>query len=179
MAGGYVRHRSRMVARSVYDDAKAVLDANGWTVEPAIGLLDVGEIVTFLDYFPEQPEGDGDRLPINTLALDLGTAEQPYEYELGGLFAQEYTFNFAFNARNDAIAMALFSDLADHYLGRTGEGFIALRNYVTAPPVTVVTMEVERFETAKSTEQAAPGVHLWFSQLVVTDYLDQVRAANP
>jgi hypothetical protein len=168
--GGYVRHRGRMVARSVYQDARAVTDATGWTAEPTVGLID--EPVTFIDFFPQGREATAETLTSNTLAIDLGTAGAEYEWEMGGLYAQEYVFSFAINAVTDAVAMALFSDLGDRYSGRTAAPFITLYNFVGAAPVEVVRMEVESFEFAKSAEEVAPGVHLFFARLVITDYLD-------
>jgi len=171
--GGYVRHRGRMVAKSVYDDARHVLDICGWTAEPILGLIQAP--LEFIDYFPEGRDAATDALPPNTLAMDLGTAGPEHEYELGGVFAQDYTFNFAMNATEDAIATALFSDLADRYLGRTDSPFVTLYNYADNNPIEVVRMEVDVFEFAKSAEQVAPEVHLFFARLVITDYLDQIR----
>ena len=169
--GGYVRHRGRMVARSVYQDARRVTDATGWTAEPTVGLID--EPVTFIDFFPQGREATAETLASNTLAIDLGTAGAEVEWEMGGLFAQEYVFSLAMNAVSDAVAMALFSDLGDRYTGRTEAPYITLYNFAVAPPVEVVRMEVELFEFAKSTEEVAPGVHLFFARLVLTDYIEQ------
>lgn len=217
----YVRHRARQVRQSIYSDARVTLetlrdyagrlpddpnvdvDGNGdprvfsWLAEdddlrlPILGQ----DPMTFIDYFPDGGIQAYEKLELNTLALDNGRSEEEYEYELGGLFAQEWTFTFAINASTDAVAMALFQDLNDRYIGRTSVPSqpelidnlqpgdappgpmagdrITLYNYAASPPIPIVRMEMETFRFAKTPEEVAPGVHLFFGELVLTDFLPQ------
>lgn len=153
------------------------------------------ERLTFIDDFPEEGYEAYAKIALNTLALDNGRSEEEYEHELGGYMAQEWTFNFAINASSDAIAQALFQDLNDRYVGRIGTppmpelldnlqaqesapesikgGFITLFNYADDPPMPIVRMEVKTFRYAKMDEEVAPGVQLFFGELVLTDLLPQ------
>jgi hypothetical protein len=217
----YVRHRSRMVRQSIYEDAKHVLsvprdyagrleddpnvalnqlaqpDVYSWlNADPDMTMPLLGQFpLEFIEYFPEEGLEAYEKISLNTLALDNGAAEPEYEYELGGMFAQEWTFTFAINSSTDAVAQALFQDLNDRYIGRasipasqelidnleSGDSVpgpmnadrITLYNYAATPPIPITRMEVESFQFAKSAEQVAPGVQLFFAELVVTDFLPQ------
>ena len=217
----YVRHRSRQVRQSIYEDAKhtlsthrdyagrladdpdvdtdfggspkvyAWLDDDESKIAPLLG----ENPLTFIDYFPEEGFAAYEKIELNTLALDNGRSEEEYQYEMGGLMAQEWTFNFAINASTDAVAQALFQDLNDRYVGRVAlppqqelidnlepgddvpEPFssdrITLYNFAAETPIPIARMEVETFRYAKSPEPVAPGVQLFFGELVVTDFVPQ------
>ena len=218
----YVRHRARQVRQSVYEDAKHALStrrdyAGRLETDPDVARDDedepevhawidsdpdhrvplLGESpLTFIEYFPEGGLAAYEKIELNTLALDNGRAEEEYQYEMGGLMAQEWTFNFALNASTDAVAMALFQDLNDRYVGRAvyppqqelldnlqsgddppapfSSDRVTLYNYAATPPIPVTRMEVESFRFAKNPEEeVAPGVHLFFGELVITDFLPQ------
>lgn len=153
--------------------------------------------MTFIDYFPEDGLAAYEHIEPNTLALDNGRAEDEYQFEMGGFLAQEWTFNFALNAATDAIAQAVFQDLNDRYVGRVAvpprqelldnlqsgddepepfhSDLITLYNYATDPPIPTTRMEVESFRFAKNAdEEVAPGVQLFFGELVLTDFFPQV-----
>jgi len=216
----YVRHRARMVRQSIYEDARHVLETprdymgrlesdpdvvlgpDGPLVyswlhdDPDLTLPLLGEYpLTFIEYFPQEGLQAYEKIALNTLALDNGMAEPEKEYELGGLFSQEWTFTFAINSSTDAVAQALFQDLNDRYVGRVrvppqqelldnlesgdtdpdpyAAARITLYNYVTDPPIPVTRMDVESFQFTKSAEEVAPGVQLFFAELVVTDFVPQ------
>lgn len=169
----YIRHRSRMVRESVLEDLRTALESLDWTGSSALGMLSSAVVIE--DYFPVEAVYQGEAVELNTLAMDQGTPQEPQYVEMGGDDRkQDYYFNFAFFAENDAVALALFSDLADHYLGMApgARSSITLFNYLAATPTSVVDMEVASFEVAKSPQQPAPGRLLWFAQLVITDYLE-------
>lgn len=217
----YVRHRARQIRQSIYEDAKHVLStprdyAGRLDTDPDVELDDqlepliyawlsddpdqimplLGEDpMTFIEFFPEGGLAAYEKIATNTLALDNGQSEPEYEYEMGGLMAQEWTFSFAINASTDAVAGALFQDLNDRYVGRTkyppqqelldnlqgGDPIpapfnaerITLYNFAAPTPIPVVRMEVESFQFAKSDDEVAPGVQLYFAELIITDYLMQ------
>lgn len=187
----YIRHRPRMVRQSVLEDLRATLIQLDWVpddpnwkpgdpydADQFLGMLSSPVVVE--DYFPVEAVYQGEAVEVNTLSIDQGTPQEPVYVEMGGEDrAQDYVFNFAFFAENDAVALALFSDLTDRYKGllRYPDGSrayesIALFNYLAATPNEVVRMEVTSFEVAKSPQQPAPGRLLWFAQLVITDYLE-------
>lgn len=212
MIGTYIRHRDRMVQRSVFEDLRNTFIACRWmagttskpvrnpatprTFDSATGMysLSPAEIitttpeqilplldrvpVTLIDYFPEA-EGDrarNERTPKNTFAMDSGQPSDPIPAELGSSRQeQEYVFNLAFYASSDAVALALLNDLRDRYAGRiiTGDG-IDLYDWVSAPDVVAVRMDVESFRYARNEDPAlAPSeVHLYFGELTLTDYVD-------
>ena len=186
--GQYVRHRNRMVRESVYQDLKDSLIRTQWlagttsdglvTVTPTgtFALME-GDPVDLIDYFPESGNQEGEAItPFNTFALDIGEQGEMVEGELGGFFEQPYSFNMAFYAKTDAVAMALMSDLYDRYMGLTESPFISLYNYLAASPNIVVRMEVENFRYARDVQNVAPHeVHLFFASLEITDYVDQAR----
>lgn len=169
----YIRHRSRMVRESVLEYIRAILEELDWTGDSTLAMLSSGVLVE--DYFPVEAVYQGEDIALNTLAIDQGTPSEPEYVELGGEDRrQTYTFNFAFFAESDGVALALFSDLADKFLGMypgASEG-IPLFNYLVATPTFVTNMEVTSFEVAKSPQQPAPGRLLWFAQLTISDYLE-------
>lgn len=216
----YVRHRARMVRQSVYEDARHVLqaprdymgrladdpdvaldggqpDVYSWLNDDLTRTLPLlGEYpLTFIEYFPEEGLEAYEKIALNTLALDTGTADAEKEYELGGFYSQQWTFTFAINSSTDAVAQALFQDLNDRFVARVkmppqqelldnlevgdsapdpyAASRITLYNYVTTPPIPVTRMDVETFQFAKSVEQVAPGVQLFFAELVITDLIPQ------
>jgi len=218
----YVRHRSRQVRQSVYRDAKHTLStrrdyAGRLSDDPDVDThldgspkvyawLDSSEDhimpllgenpLTFIDYFPEGGFAAYEKIALNTLALDNGRSEEEYQFEMGGMMAQEWTFNFAINASTDAVAQALFQDLNDRYVGRItmppqqelidnlesgddepkpfSSDRVGLYNYAASTPIPITRMEVESFRFAKlPDEEVAPGVQLFFAELVITDYLPQ------
>ena len=187
--GGYVRHRSRMVRESVYQDLSDTLIRTRWligissdavetTTANAMALLEDSPLV-LIDYFPDSEEGPA-VTPLNTFALDIGEQGEMVEGEMGGFFEQPYTFNMAFYAKTDAVAMALMSDLRDRYLGLSDSPFVSLFDYnsPTPQPRLVVRMEVDNFRYARDTQNVAPHeVHLFFAALEITDYVDQERPA--
>lgn len=172
-------------------DVYAWLHPNPDNVMPLLGEYPL----TFIEYFPQEGLEAYEKIALNTLALDNGAAEPEKEYELGGLVSQEWTFTFAINSSTDAVAQALFQDLNDRYVGRVkippqkelldnleagdappdpyAANRVTLYNYVTDPPIPVTRMDVETFQFAKSAEQVAPGVQLFFAELVVTDFVPQ------
>lgn len=180
--GGYVRWRPRMVHQSVLGDLKTVLDAVGWyslssptTIPSAVAGLLTSPIV-IQDAFPEEGVYVGNAPAPNTLTMDMGLPGTMEDSEMGGLFEQPYKFSFAFFAESDAVAKALLSDLSDRYLGMTDSPFITLHNYAVDPVTDIVRMEVESFAYAPSPNAVAPGEHhLYYAELIITDYLDQVR----
>jgi hypothetical protein len=183
----YIRHRPRMVRQSVYEDIRELLAVLEWTGESeddVLGML--SSPILLKDYFPVNAVYQGEEVDINTLAIDQGTPSEPVYAELGSeAREQEYVFNIAFFAENDAVALSLFSDLSDRYKGNfraanMPAGFpphfthesVALYNYLDEPPTPVVDMDVLSFEVAKSPEQPAPGRLLWFAELTVVDFME-------
>lgn len=194
--GGYVRHRDRMVQESVLQDLKDTLIACRWlagttaspvadwyatprntwqvatTVTP-LPLLD-GYPINLIDYFPEAEDG-GSPTPPNTFALDTGTSDDSVPVELGSnAEARSYVFNMAFYARSDGLALAVLNDLRDRYAGRlVRDDVIQLFDFNQEPPKPIVLMDVESFRFTVNTEAVAPHeVHLYFAELVLTDYVD-------
>lgn len=178
----YVRHRPRYVAQSVFDDLKRVLRSCGWLgstgaqLAQPLGLIQ-GNPIEVIDAFPDQTQGQ--KIALNTLAIDKGIPGEMVEYQLGGgspAFEQPYQFHMAFYANSDATAQALFQDLHDRYMGMTDSPFITLYNSASATPIEVVRMEVEEFAFNKSVDAVAPAeAHLHFARLVITDYLDETE----
>lgn len=185
----YIRHRPRMVRESVLEDLRNTLVALDWVpddpswkpgdpYDPSefMGMLSTPVIIE--DYFPVEAVYQGEKVELNTLAVDQGTPQEPQPIEMGSnVYEQAYYFNFAFFAENDALALALFGDMNDYYLAVQGNplggrGVITLFNYLDATPTSVLEMEVRSFEVAKSPQQPAPGRLLWFAQLVVADLLE-------
>lgn len=182
LIGGYVRWRPRMVHQSVLADLKDTLEALDWYVSatptsipaPVAGLL-TGPIV-IQDAFPEEGVYQKNAPVKNTLTMDMGLPGVIELGELGGFFEQAYKFSFAFFAESDAVAKALLSDLADRYSGLSASPYITLRNYAVTPVTEIVRMEVESFIYAPNPEAIAPGEHhLYFAELVLTDYIEQVE----
>lgn len=197
----YVRHRDRMIRESVFTDLQDTLIACGWmegtTSRPLLpldggaptvittGPSDVLELLegnpmVLIDAFPESdpsPTADSNRTELNTFAMNTGLPGDPTPVELGnsGLYEKPYTFNFAFWAVSDAVAVAVFNDLADRYKGNIVDGdAISLFNYLaTDPTIPVVRMDVESFRYTRDTETVtASDVHLYFAELVVVDLVE-------
>ena len=193
----YIRHRSRMVQESVFEDLQDTLIACRWLIgtttravrNPSnsgalevvtVGADDVyplaeGHAITLLDYFPEtRGETVGPTAP-NTFAMDSGESGEPSQLEMGtNTMEQPYKFNFAFFASSDAVAEAVLSDLNDRYLGRLVNGeVIDLYNYLNDPTTPVVHMEIELFRYARNvTEATASDIHLFFAELHITDIVE-------
>lgn len=168
-----VRHRARMVRQSVVDDVARVLGDTQWTGNATLALLT--QPVLFREAFPDEAGEQGQTISPNTLTMDVGIAEDPYDWELGGSRqAQEYTFTFALYAESDAVGTALFSDLADRYLGRTEPDFVILYDYAAATPIQIVNMEVDSFRFNRSVDQGeiGHGYQLYLAQMVLTDFVD-------
>lgn len=193
----YIRHRSRMVQESVYEDLRNTLIACRWMVgttsrpvrNPAndnvlevvtVGSNDVyplaeGSPITLLDYFPEtQGEQNGPTAP-NTFAMDAGQLGEANHLEMGSdTMEQPYKFNFAFFAVSDAVAYAVMSDLNDRYQGRLVNGdAVDLYNFLGDTSEPVVRMDIELFRYARDVTQVSPAeVHLFFGELHITDFVD-------
>ncbi len=195
----YVRHRSRMIQESVFEDLRDTLIATRWmagtTARPVnpIGGDPYGLVTTapdgifplaednpvrLLDYFPEA-KGEvepGEPVAKNTLAMDNGRPGDPSELELGSnSLEQPYSFNLAFYGVSDAVAEAVMSDLKDRYEGRILRGeVIALYDFVSAPDgPPVVHMEVESFRYSRDVEETSPAeVHLFFAELIINDRVE-------
>lgn len=198
--GGYVRHRDRMVQESVYQDLRDTLIACRWMAgatshevfdpyDPGSGPANVttqsadvlpltqGDEVKLIDFFPKA-ELESFKTEINTFALDNGTADEMIPMEMGSnAVEQQYTFTMAFWARSDAVALAVMNDLRDRYMGRLVRNeTIALWDYNATATDPVVRMDIDSFKYTQNVDAVAPGeVHLFFAELVVTDYVD---AAN-
>ena len=194
----YLRHRSRMVQESVFQDLRNTLIACRWlvgTTDRAVRNPDTGDVevitvtadqvfklaegtpITLLDYFPETQGELSGATPPNTFAMDAGRPGEPTYIELGSDDQEQpYLFNYAFFAISDAVAESVMSDLGDRYNGRIVSGeSIELYNYldadVDAGPV--VRMEIEGFSYARDTEHVAPSeVHLFFAELHLTDVVE-------
>lgn len=192
----YIRHRSRMVQASVFQDLQDTLIACRWmpgtttreltppggtsatvitTAGSDIFALAEGSPIVLLDYFPEtQGESAGPTAP-NTLALDNGRPGDTTPLELGSLsLEQPYLFNMAFYAVSDAVADAVMSDLKDRYEGRIVAGeAIPLYDFVGAGSDPVAWMEIDSFRYSRDLEQVAPSeVHLFFAELTLTDVIE-------
>lgn len=176
--GGYVRWRPRMVRTSVFEDLKTTLANTGWTGStPAISLK---YPVSVVEFFPEFAIYDENKVRWNTLAIDEGDPGDLEEFELGGKFSRDYRFNLALYAESDGIGSSLFSDLADRYLGLTDSPFISLYNYNVATPALIVRLEVQGFQYLKAPQDVAPAEHhLFFAELLVRDFVDQVAVRMP
>lgn len=194
----YIRHRSRMVQASVYEDLQNTLIACRWAIgtttrpvrapsDPAaapatlttaaedIFPLAEGHAVEVLDYFPVAQGEQQGPTPLNTFAMDNGRPGNAVPLELGtNILEQPYMFNFAFFAVSDAVADAVFSDLKDRYEGRiVANEAIALYDFNTAPDDVAQWMEIDSFQYARDLENVAPSeVHLFFAELAITDIVE-------
>lgn len=205
VTGGYVRHRDRMVQESVFQDLRDTLIACRWlagttsrpvrdpynagawgqvttTPDQTLALLESNPVV-LIDYFPEAEEGSVTGEPetgqtaLNTFALDTGSRIDSAMRELGNPTAEyvTYRFNMAFFAASDAVAQAVFADLADRYRGRlVRPDFIELWDYNSTSELPVVRMDVGRFAfTSNEDQNIAPyEVHLYFGELELEDEVD-------
>lgn len=192
----YIRHRSRMVQESVFEDLSNTLIACRWmegttnrpVLSPADGTSKVitttaddifklaeGYPVNLLDYFPTAQGEQQGPTPLNTFAMDNGRPGNAVPLELGtNILEQPYMFNFAFFAVSDAVADAVFSDLKDRYEGRiVANEAIALYDFNTAPDDVAQWMEIDSFQYARDLENVAPSeVHLFFAELAITDIVE-------
>lgn len=170
----YVRWRPRMVRQSVVEDVKAALTTAGWMGSAVMAMADPA--VRVVDYFPDNAMHQGEAPQPNTLAVDNGMPGDLSEGEIGGYFLQPYRFEMAFLGANDAIAQAMLSDLADRYWGFTQSPFIQLYDYNGPAPVEIVRMRVEAFTYVKAPIDVAPAEkHLFYAELIITDFVDQAR----
>lgn len=197
MTSTYIRHRSRMVQESVFEDlgntliacrwrtgttTRAVRNpANGNTLEiVTVGTSDVYALaeqhpITLLDYFPEtRGETSGPTAP-NTFAMDAGHPGVTSFMEMGSsAVEQPYVFNFAFFAVSDAVAEAVLSDLNDRYLGRLVNGeAIDLYNYNDDPDAVCCRMDIDLFRYARDLSEVSPSeAHLFFAELHIVDLVE-------
>lgn len=174
-AGGFVRWRARHVRQSVLQDLKATLDFAGWLGQnPTVGLISTA--ILFTDAYPEEALSKGEQVKKNTFVLDNGRPGALEEYELGGLYSREYTYNMAFFGESDAVALSLMADLEDRYSGLSVEPWISLFNFGQSTPTLITRMEVENFEYGRaSREVAANERFLFFAELRVLDFIEQVE----
>lgn len=173
--GNYVRWRARMVRLSVLADIERVIGATGWASAELAYPFEVKE------FFPEFAVYANDTVHVNTLVLDHAEPSGLAEYELGGLLYQNYRINMALYAQDDETGIAVFSDLADRFSGRTDAPYISLFDYNVTPDAPLITrMEVVGFEHAKASLDVAPYEHhLYYAVLAVTDFVDGGRVDMP
>jgi hypothetical protein len=132
----YMRHRSRSIQESVFQDLQDTLIACRWmagTTKQVVADPDTGNVgiitrleadvypitdenpIELLDYFPEP----GTATALNTFAVDVAQPGESDEWELGSnMRTQPYLFGFVLFASSDAVAVAVMNDLADRYFGR-------------------------------------------------------------
>lgn len=188
----YLRHRDRMIRESVFEDLQNTLIACQWmpgTTTRAVRNVNTGvrEVVTtaptqvlamlnypiqLIEFFPEANETQQGKVPTNTLAMDVGRRGDSVALELGSSsMVTEHSFNFAFYAEDDGLALAIFNDLRDRYNGNIVEGDgVNLYNFLADPPRLVSRMEVDLFRYARDAESISPAeVHLYFAELTITD----------
>lgn len=167
----YIRHRSRMVRQSVWNDLNRLLGELNWTGATPLGILESKPLVV-TDYFPEDYATQGVELEPNLLAMSTGTPGAPYQYEMGGIRAQDYTFRFMLICVSDAMAQALLQDLSDRYMGESESGAIPLYNYNAATPQFIVNLETDSFRFGPADEQVAAIHPTYYGVLDLTDFLD-------
>lgn len=169
----YVRHRPRMVRQSIYEDLIATLADLNWLGATPLGLLR-DEPLQVIDFFPEGAVLQNEGIAPNTLAMDAGRPGELALAELGGIrYEQPYLFNFALYADTDGVALALFSDMHDRYMGWSGYGdSVPLYNFNQATPTVVVNMEVDGFRWAKAADQVVPDIQVYFAELWLIDHLE-------
>lgn len=189
----YIRHRTRSVQQSVFQDLQDTLIACRWmagttakaVIDPDTGdfgtltrtasdvyPLTDGNPVVLLPYFPET----GTVTLPNTFAVDVAQPAEPIPMELGSdLMEQPYLFAYALFASSDAVAVAVMNDLTDRYLGRiVRHEYIDLFDFGTGDQSEPVgRMDVDVFRYSRDQQQVAPHeVHLYFAELEITDYPD-------
>jgi hypothetical protein len=189
----YIRHRSRSIQESVYQDLQDTLIACRWmagttkhsVVDPdtlASGVVtrtnsDVypitdGSPIALLDYFPEP----GDLTALNTFAVDVAQPGEAEELEMGSdLRTQPYLFSFALFASSDAVAVAVLNDVAERYFGRiVRPEYIDLYDFGSVTPtVSMGRLDVDVFRYARDLKTVSPHeVHLYYAELEITDYPD-------
>lgn len=169
--GGYLRWRPRMVRLSVFEDMKSTLTATGWLSASLEFPFELKE------FFPEFAIYQQDEVHVNTMTVDTGEPQLIEDYELGGNRTRLYRLNMAFYAQDDETGIAVFSDLADRYEGITDAPYISLLDFnATGTPPLVTRMEVESFQYVRASLDVAPYQHhLWFSELMVRDFIDGER----
>lgn len=189
----YIRHRSRSIQESVYQDLQDTLIACRWmpgvtshsVVDPDTQVSGVvtrteadvypiadGNPIELLDYFPET----GELTKLNTFAVDVAQPGEAESLELGSdLLTQPYLFSFALFASSDAVAVAVFNDLTDRYFGRiVRPEYVDLYDFNgLTPTVSVGRLDVDTFRYARDLKTVSPHeVHLYFAELEITDYPD-------
>lgn len=173
-AGGFVRWRARHVRQSVLQDLKFTLGQAGWLGATPTMLLT--KTIVFTDAYPEEALTQGRQVEVNTFVLDNGRPGALEEYELGGLYSREYTFNMAFFAEEDAIAFGVYADLEDRYSGLVVEPWISLYDYGHPTPKLITRMEVETFEYGRAPREVSGNErHLFFAELHITDFIEQTE----
>jgi hypothetical protein len=187
----YMRHRTRSIQESVFQDLQDTLIACRWmagttkqnVIDPDTGIIGIvtrldtdvypitgGNPVLLLDYFPEP----GSVTVPNTFAVDVAQPGEPEEIELGSnLMSQPYLFSFVLFGSSDAVAVAVMNDLDDRYRSRiVRPGYIDLfdhSNPTLSEPVS--RMDLDTFRYSRDVQTAAPHeVHLYVAELEVTDY---------
>lgn len=169
----YVRHRARMVRQAVWHDLRTLLEDLDWTSSTPLAIVR-DHPVNFTDDFPEYWEVRGEKVPINTLAIDGGNPGPLYDWEMGGLQAQDYTFLLYFWGENEGVGSALMQDLHDRYTSQAmWSANVPLYDFLQATPTHVVDMEVTRFMFNRSPDQPTPGLSLYLANLGLTDFVDQ------
>lgn len=188
----YLRHRSRLVQQSIYEDLNNTLIACRWSVgtttrpvlNPATDVVEIvtteaddaypltgGTPITLIDYFPEDI---GEITSPNTLAVDVVRPEDPTDVEVGSsLVEQPYVLNYALFAASDGCGTAVMGDLQDRYDGKLlGNGSIDLYDYLNNPATPAARMEIEIFRWTRDINGVAPETHLFFGELTVVDFVD-------
>jgi len=187
----FMRHRTRSIQESVFQDLQDTLIACRWmagttghtVIDPDTGVNGVivrtdsdvypitgGYPVILLDYFPEP----GAVTIPNTLAVDVAQPGGTEYLELGSnLMTQPYLFSFAFFASSDAVAIAVMNDLTDRYQGRiVRPEYVDLFDQSLPDLIDPVSrLDVDVFRYSRDVQTAAPHeVHLYAAELEITDY---------
>jgi hypothetical protein len=178
----------RWLAGTTAQPVRDPYNANAWgivttTSDQTLALLEDNPLI-LIDYFPgaeEEGAATGDpasgQTALNTFALDNGSRIDSNARELGNPTAEyvTYRFNMAFFAASDAVAQAVFSDIADRFRGRlVRPDFIELWDYNSTSDLPVVRMDVGSFSfTSNEDQNIAPyEVHLYFGELHLEDEVD-------
>jgi hypothetical protein len=187
----YMRHRSRSIQESVFQDLQDTLIACRWmagTTKQVVADPDTGNVgiitrleadvypitdenpIELLDYFPEP----GTATALNTFAVDVAQPGESDEWELGSnMRTQPYLFGFVLFASSDAVAVAVMNDLADRYFGRiVRPEYIDLFDHSNPALIDPVSrLDVDVFRYSRDVQTAAPHeVHLYVAELEITDY---------
>lgn len=138
-----MRHFSRHLHATIQDQVEAHLVACGWLTDgtldfiPLLGALPV-------EYQRQRPEESMLKsLKPNLVTVSFGGETDDTSEELGdGLISQEHTIFADVYAENDAIAVAIASDIRDLFAGRTAAGrYFRVIDQVTGTPVLGVRAE--------------------------------------